>query len=151
VTVGPGASALDNMALQGALQGALQRLGAVGVDAAALQRLGSAHFLVSSSLPPGTLAAAYPATDTVLISADAAGNGWFVDPTPTQDEEFAGGAALTGSAAAGREDLLTAVLHGMGNLAGLADDDGSALMSGTLPTSARHLGALDAAFATLNG
>jgi hypothetical protein len=86
-------------------------------------------------------------TNQVLISADGAGHGWFVDPTPLQNEEFAAdGTALAGSAAAGREDLLTTVLHEMGHLAGLADDSGSALLGDTLAPGVRHTDHLDAAF-----
>jgi hypothetical protein len=88
----------------------------------------------------------------VTFSADAAGRGWFVDATPGQDEEFAPGGpgsplvALPGSAAAGKEDLLTAVLHEMGHLAG-SPDGGSGLMAGSLTAGTRDLGALDQLFA----
>ena len=54
--------------------------------------------------------------------------------------------ALAGSAAAGREDLLSAVLHEMGHLAG-SPDGGAGLMAGTLAAGTRDLGALDAVFA----
>jgi hypothetical protein len=73
------------------------------------------------------------------------------------DEEFAVGTpgspltALPGTAAQGRMDLLTAVLHEMGHLAGLPDRDGSGtapdLMTDVLAPGVRRTEALDAAFA----
>ena len=60
---------------------------------------------------------------TILLDTDAAGNGWFVDSTPGQNEEFGasgqGLLAKPGSGAAGRIDLLTVVEHEMGHLLGL--------------------------------
>ena len=54
--------------------------------------------------------------------------------------------ALPGSPAAGKEDLLTALLHEMGHLAGRPDGD-SGLMAGALGLGTRDLGALDQVFA----
>jgi hypothetical protein len=71
-----------------------------------------------------------------------------VDSTPYQDEEFAGATGLAGSPAAGREDLLTGVLHELGHLVGLPDDSGSGLMAGLLPTGTRRAVALGAVFAS---
>jgi hypothetical protein len=70
-----------------------------------------------------------------------------VDPTPCRDEGFTNGTAFASRPEAGREDLLTAVLHEPGHLAGLADDSGSALMLDALPTGTRRTVALNAAFA----
>jgi hypothetical protein len=92
----------------------------------------------------------------VTLSADAAGHGWFADGTPLADEEFAPGGpgsplvALPGSPAAGKEDLLTAVLHEMGHLAG-SPDGTSGLMQGALGLGTRDLGALDSVFAAPGG
>jgi hypothetical protein len=56
------------------------------------------------------------------------------------------------SAAAGREDLLTTVLHEMGHLAGRPDIDSQGhpfdLMADTLPVGLRHTADLDRVFAT---
>jgi hypothetical protein len=137
--------------LQAAVAGALARLSAAGVSPGLLQALGSARFEVGR-LPDGVLGETDTATDTVLISSDAAGHGWFVDGTPLADEEFAPGVpgsplvALPGSPAAGREDLLTTVLHEMGHLAG-SPDGGAGLMAGALVLGTRNLGALDQVFA----
>jgi hypothetical protein len=65
----------------------------------------------------------------IRIDIDAAGHGWFVDPTPNDNSEFthaqnaAGTDLLTDStsAAAGHMDLLTAVSHELGHVLGLAD------------------------------
>jgi hypothetical protein len=65
----------------------------------------------------------------ITIDTDAAGHGWFVDPTPTDNSEFthaqnaAGTDLLTDptTAAAGHLDLLTAVSHELGHVIGLDD------------------------------
>ena len=65
----------------------------------------------------------------ITIDTDAAGHGWFVDPTPNDNSEFthaqnaAGTDLLTdpSNAAAGHLDLLTTVTHEMGHVLGLDD------------------------------
>jgi V8-like Glu-specific endopeptidase len=133
---GPGADALAEGQLQEVVTGALARLQAAGVDPALVGRLGSAQYLVGA-LPAGYLGLAQPWSRRVLISADAAGYGWSVAAAP--------GA----TAAAGRMDLLTTVLHEMGHLAGLPDREGSSadLMFDTLAPGVRKTQALDQAFA----
>ena len=79
----------------------------------------------------------------------AAGYGWFVDETPGDDTEYAQGAqawqlaAVAGSPAAGRLDLLTVLCHELGHMLGLADvpvEDGAArLMTAVLPSGTRRL------------
>jgi hypothetical protein len=148
---GPGAVPLTDAELQAAVAGALARLGAAGVDPALVAGLASARYGIAA-LPLGVLGETDTAVRRVTLSADAAGRGWFVDATPLQDEEFTPGApgsplvALPGSAAAGREDLLTAVLHEMGHLAGSPDGE-AGLMSGSLAAGTRDLAALDSVFA----
>jgi hypothetical protein len=144
---GPGAAAVDEAALEATVQAALTRLSEAGVSSSVVRRLASAHYELAA-LPAGTLGLAFEGSNQVLISRDAAGHGWFVDPTPLQDEEFAAnGTALAGSAAAGHEDLLTTVLHEMAHLVGVGDDSGSALMQDMLAPGVRHTAALDAVFA----
>jgi hypothetical protein len=147
---GPGAAPLNADLLQTAINGALARLTAAGVDPGLVLSLSRAHFDLGN-LPSGTLGLAFPAVQRVVISADGAGWGWFVDPTPLQDKEFAGGAALPGSSAAGKEDLLSVVLHQMGHLAGLPEQEGAedGLMAEVLPPGIRHLADLDRVFAAL--
>jgi hypothetical protein len=145
---GPGADALTGDQLRAAIAGALARLSAAGVDPGLLGSLASAGFAVGD-LPPGVLGQADVAAGRAVLSADGAGRGWFLDSTPLQDEEFAPGAPLRarpGSAAAGKEDLLTAVLHEMGHLAGRPDAD-TGLMAGALAAGTRDLAGLDLVFA----
>jgi hypothetical protein len=151
---GPGSGAITQGQLQNAVSAALQRLSTAGVDAALVQRLAAAQYSVGA-LPAGWLGLTDVAADQVTISPDAAGHGWFVDPTPLQDEEFAAGGpggvltALPG-AAAGLEDLETAVLHEMGHLAGLPDVDNAThpgdLMDAFLCVGVRETQALDQIF-----
>jgi Ca2+-binding RTX toxin-like protein len=65
----------------------------------------------------------------IAIDTDAAGHGWFIDSTPTDNSEFAHAQNAAGtdlltdpsSAAAGHLDLLTVVTHELGHAIGLED------------------------------
>jgi hypothetical protein len=147
---------LSGQQLQATVDAALSRLQAAGVPPAVVNQLAAATYVVAP-LGGGYLGLTDVATDTVEISANAAGYGWFVDATPLRDEEFSPGApgsplvALPGGPAAGQMDLLTVVLHEMGHLAGRPDvgaqghaDD---LMAETLAPGTRRVDALDKVFA----
>jgi hypothetical protein len=91
----------------------------------------------------------------VVIDTDAAGHGWFVDRTPLQDEEFAlapWGAlyAPPGTPAGDHMDLLSVVLDGLGQLAGLPDvsakDSPGDLRADLLGAGNRLTATLDRAF-----
>jgi hypothetical protein len=145
------ATPLSQPALDEAMQAALTRLRQAGVSDAVLGRLGLARVQVGD-LPGAELGQASPASGAVLLDRTAAGHGWFIDPTPLTDEEFdAGGQARAGGAAAGRMDLLTAVLHELGHLAGLPDVSAAAhpadMMGDQLGTGSRRTAALDQVFA----
>src|SRR5262249_38887549 len=140
---------------QTTVEAALTRLRDAGVDGATLERISSARFEVGT-LPAGTLGLTLPGAGQVVISTDAARHGWFVDPTPLDDEEFAQspwGAlyAQPGTAAAGKMDLLTTGLHEMGHLAGKANVDATVspddLMGDVLGAGNRLTTALDRVFA----
>jgi hypothetical protein len=145
---GPGAPSIRTGDLKATLTAALGRLQQAGVSPALLGRLSGVTALIQP-LTPGQLGEALPQQDEIVLSPDGAGHGWFVDPTPYQDEEFTNGTAYAGSPAVGREDLLTTVLHELGHIAGLPDDSGSALMLDALPTGTRRTDALNAIFAAL--
>lgn len=105
---------------------------------------------------PGT----YLGLDTngcLFLDIDAAGRGWFIDPTPSVDEESTRLAVssqlkATDSRAVDRIDLLTVVEHELGLIAGLQDVDAvlESLMSGSLGTGIRiaiHKAPVDSVFA----
>jgi hypothetical protein len=138
---------LTEAGLQYEVSGALGRLSEAGADPTLIARLGRLSFQVGQ-LSGGELAVSDVAAGRVVVDARAAGWGWFVDPTPLQDEEFAGGLALPGSAASGRMDLLTVLLHEMGHFNGWTEFDPAtnpdALMALTLGAGTRRTQALDA-------
>ena len=85
------------------------------------------------------------------VGRDAAGFGWFVDPTPDDDVEFAvqldaySLAADQDSPAALRADLLTTVMHEFGHVLGYDHAD-EGLMDDLLPLGARRTAATDKVF-----
>jgi hypothetical protein len=93
---------------------------------------------------------AYTNGTTITLDADAAGFGWFMDPTPSTDSEFrtTGNAvvfkAVPSSQAAGHMDLLTVLEHELGHILGYPDVNpgtpgSDSLMTFTLGTGERRL------------
>jgi hypothetical protein len=82
--------------------------------------------------------------DTIWIDRDAAGYGWFVDPTPEDDAEFtalsrSSLSARKDTAADQRADLLTTVMHELGHLLGYGDTAADNLMGAVLPLGVRRV------------
>ena len=98
--------------------------------------------VVLADLPGATLGLAEGAT--IYLDVDAAGHGWFIDPTPAANEEFSqpdrnGQMAAIDARAVDHIDLLTVIEHELGHLAGLDDlTSADSLMSGRLPTGVRR-------------
>jgi hypothetical protein len=94
-----------------------------------------------------TLGAA--STGHVTLDDNAAGNGWYIDPTPGDNAEFPNAVSATellttaGLAPAGHVDLLTTVEHELGHELGLNDTydlaNRDSLMFGTIVDGERRL------------
>jgi len=132
VTVADAAAMLDAARANLAASGA--------VEAAALESIMSFDRLAVVDLPGLVLARSEQGR--IEVDVDAAGHGWFVDPTPATDEEFTPTldgdlAATADSEADGRMDLLTAVTHELGHVAGLDHDSTAPFMATSLEPGQR--------------
>jgi hypothetical protein len=137
-----GSASLTDSQLQPIIREAIARWTSAGLDAAAIRRLTQVQFVISD-LPGSYLGETEG--NRVYIDVNAAGNGWFVDPTPALDEEFAASGSqqqlvAVDPRAANRIDLLTVVEHELGHVAGLSDiyaatDD---IMNGVLGAGVRR-------------
>jgi hypothetical protein len=114
---------------------ALARWEEAGATAAQVSPLANVAAQIVS-LPPGILARTGP--DTIWISQDAAGYGWFIDPTPSGDRAFNGRPT---SAAQGRMDLLSVVAHEMGHIILAMEESAQPndVMTEALPVGVRRL------------
>ena len=122
----PGETHLTQAQLDSVVAAAIGQWAAAGATAEQLAALHATTFSVSN-LSDNTIGEQTPGH--ITIDADAAGHGWFVDPTPNDNSEFthaqnaAGTDLLTdpSNAAAGHLDLLTTVTHELGHVLGLDD------------------------------
>jgi hypothetical protein len=141
--------------LQPIVNEAIARWAATGLAAQSIDAMAKARFVVTD-LPGAQLGLA--AGNTIYLDANAAGFGWFVDPTPTKDEEFARIAPedelrAIGAGVIDRMDLLSVVEHELGHLLGLRDLDSivPSLMGSSLNKGVRRTVTateVDAVFAT---
>ena len=135
---------LDHATLVGIGQAAIARWKATGLLSDAQQQLLDSVTFQVVDLPDGMLGDTF--STIVRLDVTAAGYGWYIDATPASDAPFArfvGDGQLvadTGPAAAGI-DLLTAVMHGLGRVLGLADNDETLqnLMASSLAPGLRRL------------
>jgi hypothetical protein len=108
---------LTLLQLQPIVSAAIARLSAAGLSASQQAALASISLAVAD-LPGAALGLATP--HSITLDANAAGYGWFIDPTPLDDHEF-----LAPRAAPAPQqqhmDLLTAVMHELGHTLGLDD------------------------------
>jgi hypothetical protein len=94
---------------------AAQRLAVAGASAAELGAVLATTEIQVIDFSLNTLAVS--GDNVIYLDADAAGNGWYLDPRPRSDDEFSIIVAPTerqaaaGDAPQGRVDLLTALMH----------------------------------------
>lgn len=86
----------------------------------------------------------------VIIDCDAAHHGWFIDPTPNDDAEFAspsagGGLVATADEADRRIDLLTVISHELGHVLGFEHEADEGLMAPSLAAGTRLMPETDLA------
>jgi hypothetical protein len=95
--------------------------------------------------------------DTIYIDSTADGWGWYIDPSASGNAGFQSTAipgvmtAVPGSAAVGHMDLLSTVLHEMGNVMGFPEDSGPDVTGSVLAPGTRRLPALEGAVGVASG
>src|SRR5262249_110348 len=109
---GPGSAAtLSRDQVTPVLEEAIARWAAAGADVTALRGVSIRIAALSGNLLGGA------DDNTITLDANAAGWGWFVDPTPQSDSEFT---TPGNQGEQNRIDLLTVLDHELGHLLGFA-------------------------------
>ncbi len=141
-SVGEGGDLLDAALVPSVADAAMERWSRLPLSDALRRRLSSVRIVISD-LPGDALARVVGRT--IVLDGDAAGNGWYVDPTPLNDQEYAPSVAASrldavDATAAQRIDLLTTLMHEFGHVSGLPDvSDRNNLMHWRLATGVRRL------------
>jgi hypothetical protein len=140
------ARSIEMPQLYALIDAAISDWAAAGASASQLASMRSLQWRITNL---GGDALAEYADNTISLDDTADGNGWFVDPTPMQNEEFISTAAANvlqapaGSPAFCQMDALTVVMHELGHVIGLNDIDPlsepNSLMSETLSLGSRRL------------
>jgi hypothetical protein len=136
----PATSLLTYEALAPILEEALQRWSASGLSPELASRLAKIQVSITD-LPSGQLG--YADGYFIPLDINASGYGWFIDQSPEDDAEFALAlteyriAAGSDSAAYGRIDLLTALIHEVGHVVGFGHDADSPVMHEVLAVGER--------------
>ncbi|MBI3463504.1 MAG: hypothetical protein HY000_10665, partial [Planctomycetes bacterium] len=129
VEPGPSTPSVTEQQLRAVFDAALARLAAAGASESALGLLRTVQLQVIDLAGNylGMAAAAAAGHAVVYIDVNAAGHGWFVDITPTQDEEFSALGEAIATSATAHADLLSVVLEELVRIldeAGLEHDNG---------------------------
>ena len=116
--------ALTQSDLQPIVNEAITLWSQAGLDAATVQKLRQAQFVITDL---GGSEVGETDGNVIHLDPNAAGNGWFIDPTPASNEEFSASAGTqqlqaVDPRALDRIDLLTVVEHELGHVIGLADN-----------------------------
>ena len=126
--------------IQSVYSAALSRLESAGVSSDAIASLRGLQLLVAD-LSGNQLGEALPGA--IVLDVNAAGVGWYVDPTPFTDQEFAGqDLNAVDPSATGRVDLLTVLFHELSHELGAehtSAGDHPDLMNETLIPGQRRL------------
>ena len=115
---------LSPAALPGVVDEAIRRLERTGLSNEDVALLKTVEFRVQN-IDDRYRAAGYASGRIVTLDSNAAGHGWFIDSSPEDDAEFdpTTGQARPDSAASGRIDLLSAVIHELTHILEFSNPD----------------------------